>query len=241
MPPKKGFLLKLSLVFALLAIIGCAGPVAPSPTTTATPTPIVTATSTLTPAPTLPPTSSPTPTPTTPPTVQATPGRAIELDELTRIRSTIKVKAKGIVLHYRDESSWREDQYPVIMENKAEISSDLITKFVDALSRHSERGEHTVNAEVEFDESRKSTILRCDIHGAVSERDDSYYAVFSWLLRPLGLDFIDDDFGESEQGLFWEGAINGIPTTITVELPTIDHTVYEAWQHSIGHCHAHAW
>ena len=54
-------------------------------------------------------------------------------------------------------------------------------------------------------------------------------------------DFIDDDFVESEKGLFWEGFVNGVPATVTVELPTIDSFVYKAWAHPIGHCHAHAW
>jgi len=33
----------------------------------------------------------------------------------------------------------------------------------------------------------------------------------------------------------------GIPTTVTVKLPTIDNFVYKAWEHPIGHCHAHVW
>ena len=68
-----------------------------------------------------------------------------------------------------------------------------------------------------------------------------YSATFFWLLRPLGLDFIDSDFEESEKGLFWEGLVNGIPTSVSVDLPAIDRSVYEAWQHPVGHCHAHVW
>ena len=44
------------------------------------------------------------------------------------------------------------------------------------------------------------------------------------------LDFIDDDFQESETGLSWDGCINNVPTTITLKFPR-----------SIGHCHAHVW
>ena len=214
MLPKKTFLLKISLVFTLLAMVGCAGPAVPSPTPT----------STLAPSPTS--------------TIQAAPGRAIELGNLTKTRNAIKVTTEATIVHYQDESWWQEDQYPTILDNKDEFGSDLMAKFSDSLSGNSQRA---VDTGVDFDESKRSTILRCDIHGAVSEKDNSYYAVFSWLLRPLGLDFIDDDFRESEKGLFWEGSINGIPTTVTVELPIIDHSVYKAWQHPIGHCHAHAW
>jgi len=82
-------------------------------------------------------------------------------------------------------------------------------------------------------------VLRCDIEGAVSKSGNSYQSTFGWLLGPLGLDLIKDDFEESEEGLFWEGVVNSIPTTFTVELPVIDGAIYKAWAHSIGHCHAH--
>ena len=38
-----------------------------------------------------------------------------------------------------------------------------------------------------------------------------------------------------------EGVINGVPTTVTIELLTINSSVYKAWAHPVGHCHAHAW
>ena len=77
---------------------------------------------------------------------------------------------------------------------------------------------------------------------AISLRaEGEYYARFEWLLRLLGLDFIDDDFKESANGLSWEGLVKGVPTTVTVEVPVIDSSVYRAWEHPIGHCHAHAW
>jgi len=153
----------------------------------------------------------------------------------------IKVEAHGIVLHYQNESFWSGDEMPRLLENKDEFSSKQIEKFINDLSRRGEGGEHAPNANVEFNEGRKSTILTCDIHGAVWEGGNSYHATFFWLLRPLELDFIDNDFEESEKGLFWDGSVNGVPTTVSVELPTIDSFVYEAWSHPIGHCHAHVW
>lgn len=158
-----------------------------------------------------------------------------------QIKRIILVETEGTVVHYQGESFWAEAEFSTILEAKDDFSSDIIAKFENDLSKHGERGEHAVNAYVEFNEDRKSTILRCDIHSAISKRDSGYYAIFSWLLRPLGLDFIDDDFEESEKGLFWEGSANGIPTTVTVELPVIHGSIYKAWAHPIGHCHAHAW
>ncbi len=154
------------------------------------------------------------------------------------IERVIEVEAQGIVVHYRTESFWSQHDYYTISANKDEFSSDVAGKFSDDLSRHSK---HAVNVSVKLNEAKKSTILTCEIHSAISQSDHSYYAVFSWLLEPLGLDFINDDFKKSENGLSWQGLVSGIPTTVIVRLPVIDSSVYEAWEHPIGHCHAHAW
>ena len=67
---------------------------------------------------------------------------------------------------------------------------------------------------------KKATVFKCDIHGAISESEGEYYATFKWLLVPLGLDFIDDNFKEFEEGLSWEGEVGGIQTGITIKLPS---------------------
>jgi hypothetical protein len=170
-----------------------------------------------------------------------TPTQSIELTNLTRIKSIVNVETEGVVLHYQNESYWEEGQYPVILQDKAKFSSDLIAKFVEDVSKHGEKCEEVTNAIVEFNQGKRLTILECNIHGAISRTGNNYHATFFWLLRPLGLDFIDDHFEESERGLFWQGSVNDISTTITVELPTINGFVYKAWEHPIGHCHAHVW
>jgi hypothetical protein len=142
-------------------------------------------------------------------------------------KSIIKVEAEGVVLHYSNELFWNEDAFLRILEHKTEFESNLIEQFNEKLSTCGERDEHTVYANVEFNGTRKSTILICDIQGAMISSD---YFTFRWLLDPLGLDFIDNNFQESEKGLFWEGPINGVPTTITLSFPF-----------PIAHCHAHVW
>ena len=93
---------------------------------------------------------------------------------------------------------------------------------------------------IEFEEDRNSTVFRSDIHEAVRKNDNSHRATFKWLLTPLGLDFIDDNFKESKNGLSWEGTINNIPTNISLKFP-LQESVYAAWEHPVGHCHAHVW
>lgn len=54
---------------------------------------------------------------------------------------------------------------------------------------------------------------------AVSKTEDRYYTAFEWLIRPLGLDFVDDHFRETREGLFWEGQVNDIPAVIEAKFP----------------------
>jgi hypothetical protein len=153
--------------------------------------------------------------------------RITELSDLTRTKSIIEVGAEGGVLHYQNESFWAEDQFSKILEYKAQFTSNIINQLNETLSIYGERNEYAVDAKVEFNQTRKSTILKCDIHGAMTS-SDRY--TFRWLLDPSGLDFIINDFQQSENELFWEGSINGIPTTITLTFPF-----------PIAHCHAHVW
>ena len=163
------------------------------------------------------------------------------LDKADKLKRTIEVEAQETILHYQAESFWSDDGWPRILEDREEFRSDLIRRFIDGVLRYGEGGEHVVSPDVRFNGERKSTTLRCDIDGAISKRGDRYQATFFWLLGPLGLDFIDDDFEKSEKGLYWQGLIGGAPTTIAIRLPTIDGLVYKAWHHPIGHCHAHVW
>ena len=91
-----------------------------------------------------------------------------------------------------------------------------------------------------FNETDHSAVIECHVYGQVSKSGNNYRANFSWLLTPLGLDFIADNFSESKAGLSWEGTVDGVPTTIRIECPAQD-LVYKAWQQPVGHCHAHTW
>jgi hypothetical protein len=159
-----------------------------------------------------------------------------ELEE-NPVGINIKVEAVGAVLHYQEELFWSESQFSEIVGNQNEFSAGLIENFTESLSAYSK---HAENITVIFNEARKSAVLRCDVHGAISKSGNRYTATFFWLLKPLGLDFIDSNFKESKEELSWEGVVSGIPTTITLEFPPRD-DVYAAWHHPNGHCHAHVW
>ncbi len=156
------------------------------------------------------------------------------------LENNITVEVEGTIIHYQKQSFWNESEFSAILENKEEFKNAVIHDFNEKLSKHHERGEYAVGAGVEFDEMKKATVLKCDVHDAIRESDGEYYATFKWLLVPFGLDFIDDNFEESKEGLSWDEEVDGIPMNISIKLP-LQETVYAAWEQPVGHCHGHVW
>lgn len=154
------------------------------------------------------------------------------------LENSITVEVEGTIIHYQKQSFWNESEFSVIWENKEEFKNAVILDFDEKM--YHEQGEYAVGADVEFEETKKATVLKCDIHDAITKSDDGYRATFLWLLRPLGLSFINDKFEESKEGLSWDGEVDGIPTNITIKLPPQE-SVYAAWEPSVGHCHGHVW
>jgi hypothetical protein len=160
--------------------------------------------------------------------------------EAGEIKQVIEVEVDELTCHYRHQSFWTEDEFSTHLADQAQFKTDFQQDFEQGLAQ-SDVPVSASDYNFSFDPTTQSTSTRCDIHSAIWKEDDKYRASFFWLLRPLGLDFIDDNFTESERGLSWEGSINDISTTVTVKLPIIDNIVYKAWEYPIGHCHAHAW
>ena len=177
---------------------------------------------------------APVPTPIPPPT------KVPPAKEEGEIRRVIEAKADELIVHYLRQSFWGEEEFSSYLANQAQFKSDFKEDFEPGLAK---AGVSASDYSFSFDSATRSTVIRCDIHDAISlGTEGKYRARFGWLLNPLGLDFIDDNFAESANGLSWQGLVDGVPTTVTVELPTIDSFVYEAWGPAYcGHCHAHAW
>jgi len=175
--------------------------------------------------------------------IGVSPLRAVQpevVPETGLLENYITVEVEGTIIHYQKQSFWNESEFLAIFENKEEFKNAVIQDFDEKM--YHEQGESAVGADVEFDEAKRATVLKCDVHDAIRESDGEYYATFKWLLVPLRLDFIDDNFEESKEGLSWDGEVDGIPTSITIKLPPQE-SVYAAWERlpSPGHCHGHVW
>lgn len=146
-----------------------------------------------------------------------------EIEEIKPLRNAIEIKAEGEVLHYQRESFWNDKQFSKFLETKEKFEAKEINSFKKTLERYNR---YAVNHKIEFDESKQSIVLICDIEGA---KEGSWFD-FDWFLRPYDLDFIDSHFQRKGKELCWEGEAKGVKTTISIKFP-----------YPISNCHEHAW
>jgi len=153
------------------------------------------------------------------------------------LENKITVEVKDSMCHYKQERIWSEKEFQQILEDEERFKEKMINDFKGA---HKSYGITIRNCNIQLDKDSRITTLECDVEGFVYKSDDSYTAEFGWLIRPLGLDFIDNKFNETNDSLSWSGVINGTKTFILVRLPPMDKP-YAAWGQPNGHCHAHVW
>ena len=149
----------------------------------------------------------------------------------------ITAEVVGIEVRYVEELKWGNETFPSILKDRSAFGEALIHSFTSRVSRF---GVKAVNCSVTFNETALTTVLECHVTGCVSKTFNRYTADFSWLLWPLGLDFIDSGFAEAEDGLSWRGDLEGVPAEVVVKLPPQEGP-YKAWASPYGHCHAHVW
>jgi len=145
------------------------------------------------------------------------------VEEVGPSRNAIEIRAEGEILHYERESFWDQEDFSKLLELKEKFESKEIDSFKRTLEGYNR---YAVNPKIEFDESKKSTVLNCDIKGA----KEGSWLDFDWFLRPYGLDFIDSHFEAKEKELCWEGKVEGVKTTISIKFP-----------YPISNCHEHVW
>lgn len=149
----------------------------------------------------------------------------------------IAAEVVGLEVKYVEELKWGNETFALILKDRPAFVNSTISSFTSRVSRF---GVKVVNCSVSFNETALTTILECYISGCISKTFNRYTADFSWLLWPLGLDFIDSGFSEAKDSLSWSGVLEGVPTEVIVKLPPQEGP-YRAWATPYGHCHAHVW
>ncbi len=155
----------------------------------------------------------------------------------SEVENRITAEVKDSTCHYKQERVWSEKEFQQILGDEEGFKERMVDDFKEA---HEPYGIVIKNCYIHLDKDNRITTLECDVEGFVYKSDDSYTAEFDWLIRPLGLDFIDNKFNETKDSLSWSGVINGTKTSILIRLPPMNKT-YAAWGQPNGHCHAHVW
>ena len=99
--------------------------------------------------------------------------------KLKLTKSIIEAKVEGEILHYQNQSFWSEESFSLILKSKNKFKFEEIASFNKSLQRY---WENMITPRIEFDEENMSSILICDIKGAIYSTN-SYD--FHWLLADL--------------------------------------------------------
>ncbi|MEA1993464.1 MAG: hypothetical protein U9N35_03595 [Euryarchaeota archaeon] len=145
------------------------------------------------------------------------------MPEKPALKRFIEIKAEGEILHYQRESFWSNEEFSELLEVKEEFEAEKINSFKKTLEIYNRSA---VNPKIDFNKSKKSTTLFCDIEDA---KEGSWFD-FDWFLRPYGLDFLDSNFERKEKELYRKGEIDGVETVISIKFP-----------YPISNCHEHVW
>ena len=144
------------------------------------------------------------------------------LVEFKPVSVTILVKAKGDLLYYKKTSTYSKSDFEKITKSVNKISAGVIKNFKNYLQKYSKEA---LNCNYKLDKLKNSTILSCDIKGAMySARSYDFH----WLLAKFPFDLYK--FNQKEKELNFYGKVNGISTTIML-----------IFDFPIAHCHEHVW
>jgi len=140
-------------------------------------------------------------------------------------------------VRYVEVIIYSEEDFKKVIRSWDEVSEKVRKEFSSRIQGY---GVEVEDLKVNRIPENSSIAITCIVTGCIWSTARGYYADMSWLIRPLGLDFVDDHFRETTHSLEWTGKINNTEIRIVVNLPP-QNTPYEAWRHPAGHCHAHVW
>jgi len=155
----------------------------------------------------------------------------------TLLRRVLTASVDQDKVRYVEVITYSEEDFKKVIGSWDEISEKLRKEFSSRIQGY---GVKVEDLKVNRIPENSSIAITCIVTGCTWTTAEGYYADMSWLIRPLGLDFIDDHFKETPHSLEWTGKLNNIEIKIIVNLPP-QNAPYEAWQHPAGHCHAHIW
>ncbi len=153
------------------------------------------------------------------------------------VERKVIAEVKDSTISYREAIVYEKGVFRTIVDSWRETSSNISNDVVNRYGRNI----RIVDVKCHYMEVNDTVTVEFTVLDKVwTTSGGGRYADFLWLLTPLNLDFINNHFEETNKGLFWEGMIDGVRTSVEVLLPP-QPVPYRAWQQPIGHCHGHVW
>ncbi len=158
---------------------------------------------------------------------------------LTTVKPVLRVIdtwIRGTVIRFREVLFFNVSEFKIVVREWPRFREVLRSYVAKTFGENVE----LANVTIDLNTSARCVTIEFDVVGRVWVSDGEVTADFLWLLTPLGLDFIESHFEETNHGLFWRGVIDGVETLVNVYLPK-QPVAYRAWGEPVGHCHGHAW
>ncbi|MFP4005786.1 MAG: hypothetical protein ACLFUR_03585 [Candidatus Hadarchaeia archaeon] len=150
------------------------------------------------------------------------------------ITRTLRIEVTGEVMYYRETYIWSENDYVNIKDKREEFEELQKDLFKD---KYDIEPEFT---EIRFFDTDRSTLFQCEVWDKVGEEENVYVGNFDWFLNPLGLNFVDNEFEETNANLIWNNELDEISTGIVLDLPP-ENATYEIGGDSFGHGATKVW
>jgi hypothetical protein len=154
-----------------------------------------------------------------------------------KILISMNVIENKLIIEYKEIDKYSEKNYDAI---KNHWNDFLKTRTAEIKDVYAHVNTEIENITVTRDDKNNTVLIKFDVGNEIWTSFNRTTADFLWFLRAWNLDFIQDHFTEKNNGLFWNGTINGVEVHISILLPPQPEP-YKAWNEPYGHCHGHVW
>ena len=133
------------------------------------------------------------------------PIKEMPLSEIKEIRRTIEVRIKDDIIFFKMTIYYNASAFNVIIDNWSQYTHSI----VNDVSRFMEKPVNAKNLDIKFQNITFSVIVTFKVYNAISRYGNECSASFTWLLNPLNLNLIYNDFKGYNNRIVWYGEVNG--------------------------------
>jgi len=158
------------------------------------------------------------------------------LSKIEGISRIIDARIEGDKILFKMTIYYNVTVFNIIINNWDQYTHIITSE----LSMFMTRSISIKNLDIKYNDITFSVIITFDVYNAISRYGNECAARFTWLLRPLDLDLIYNDFKGYNNRLVWFGELNGVYYEVSILLP-MQGKPYSKWSHPAGFSYVNVW